>query len=180
MRAATRLATLIVSQGGLFFPMLENIMTSHEDSERPGIFLNLFPHPLSRLFVTLLWKINAEQDGDAVVLSNVWLRRFACLDNKSLLRYRQYLNNNGVILAVPLGSGREHLYRICNPRTGLPLSDETNVEIVDRLRNPERIREVARTRIMRRYRKQPAQEAPTAATEPVPIRSSWDEWAMTP
>ena len=82
MRVATRLATLIVSQGGLFFPIPENIMTSlDDDEEKPGTFLKLFPHPLSRLFVTLLWKINAEQDGDAVVLSNVWLRRFACLDN---------------------------------------------------------------------------------------------------
>ena len=170
-----RLATLIVSQGGLFFPILESIMSSPDDEEKPGAFLKLFPHPLSRLFVTLLWKINAEQDGDAVVLSNVWLRRFACLDNKSLLRYRRYLNNNGVILAVPLWSGREHIYRICNPRTGLPLTDESNLEIVDRLRNPERIREVARTRIMRRYRKQPAQDAPKEATELIPVRSSWDD-----
>ncbi len=170
-----RLATLIISKKGLFFPILDNIMLDPNDHEKPGTFLELFPHPLSRLFVTLLWKINLEQDGDAVVLSNMWLKDFANLDHKSLLRYRSFLIDHRVIVAVPLGSGREYLYRVPNPRTGLPLSDETNIEAVARLANPERIKEVARARIMKRYRRRLVQETPTPATEPVPIRSSWDE-----
>ena len=172
-----RLATLIIEKKGLFFPVLDyGIMVDPTDKEKPGTFLELFPHPLSRLFITLLWKINLEQDGDAVVLSNMWLKDFAKLDHKSLLRYRSFLNDRRFIHAVSLGSRRDYLYRVSNPRTGLPLSDETNTEAVTRLANPDRIKEAARTRIMKKYRRRLVQEAPTPATEPVPIRSSWDEW----
>ena len=65
-----RLATLIAEKG-FFIPLPEHIMVDPKDRDKPGLFLKLLPHPLSRLYMTLLWKINAEQDGDAVVLSNV-------------------------------------------------------------------------------------------------------------
>jgi hypothetical protein len=174
-----RLASLIVARKGLFFPILDSIMHEPSDSEIPGTFLKLFPHPLSRLLMVLLWKINSEQDGDAVVLSNVWLRSFAKLDNKSLLKYRRYLNDHKLILAVPLGSGREHLYRIFDPNSGLPLSDETHTQAVRRLRNLERIREVARKRVMRKYRKHNpsvVEALPLISPAATPVQSGWDGW----
>jgi hypothetical protein len=172
----TRLATLIIEKKGLFFPVLDSIMTDPEDDEKPGMFLQLFPHPLSRLYVTLLWKINMEQDGDAVVLSNVWLRTFAKLDKESLRKFRQFLNRENIIRAEPLGSGREHLYRMLNPDTSQPMNDETDAEAIARLKNPDRIREVARTRIMRRYRKAPADDLPEPNREQLSKVSSWGEW----
>lgn len=83
-------------------------MVGPKDREKPGLFLQLFPHPLSRLFLALVWKINAVQDGDAVVLSNVWLKKFANLDTKSLNEYHRYLHDNHVIRHKSFGSGREY------------------------------------------------------------------------
>jgi hypothetical protein len=68
-----RLATLI-SKKEFFIPLGERIMTDPKDNEKPGLFLELFPHPISRLFLVLLWKINLQHDGDSVILTNVWLR----------------------------------------------------------------------------------------------------------
>jgi len=173
-----RLATLI-SDTGLFFPVPENIMTVPNDKERPGLFLELFPHPLSRLYLTLLWKINMEQDGDAVVLSNVWLRTFTKVDHKSLCKYRDLLHDRKIILGQPLGSGREHLYRLVSPTHRLPFNNsETDLEAIARLRNPSRVKEVARTRVMRRYKRKPvAEEKPVTQGQArkVSSLSSWDD-----
>ena len=63
-----RLATLIIEKKGLFFPVLDyGIMLDPSDKEKPGTFLELFPHRLSRLFMVLLWKINFEQEGDGAL-----------------------------------------------------------------------------------------------------------------
>jgi hypothetical protein len=66
-----RLATLIAEKG-FFIPLPEYIMTDPKDREKPGLFMELLPHPLSRLFMTLLWKINVVQGGDAFVRSNAF------------------------------------------------------------------------------------------------------------
>jgi hypothetical protein len=171
----TRLATLIIEKKRFFFPMPEEIMTAPNDGEKPGKFVELFPHPLSRLYLALQWKINSEQEGDAVVLSNVWLRSFAKLENRSLLRYRKFLNNECIIYAKPLRNGREWLYRICDSSTGLPLTNEADTEAVKRMKDPGRIREVIRTRVMRRYKKQVTDAAPIPIQEKEMTPSSWSE-----
>jgi hypothetical protein len=175
-----RLATLI-SGTGLFFPVLENIMTDPNDKEKPGLFLELFPHPLSRLYLTLLWKINMEQDGDAVLLSNVWLRTFTKIDYKSLKKYRSLLHDRKIILGQAIRSGREYLYRLVSPSHRLPFNNsETDLEAIARLRNPTRVKEVARERVMRRYRKPLVEEEkpkPLAHGQPRKLSSlsSWDD-----
>jgi hypothetical protein len=179
VRVSERLVRHIVDAKLLFFPMLESIMTDPNDGEKPGAFLELFPHPLSRLYLTLLWKINREQDGDAVVLSNVWLREFARLDEKSLRKYRSSLQEHDVILSSPVGNGRQHLYRIANPRTSKPLDEqETDAKAIVRLSDPDRGKEVSRQRAVTRWKRKingkpdvdPTEEPPSP-----PQRSSWDD-----
>lgn len=169
-----RLATLI-SGSEFFIPLVERIMTDPKDKEKPGLFLKLFPHPISRLFLVLLWKINSEQDGDAAILSNVWLRGFANLDAKSLVKYRGVLNDRSVIRNTPLGNGRNHIYRLVKG-DGRPFEEETDTDAEKRLRNPDRIREVVRSRSIKRWGRSIA-EIPKA--EPLEPTSSWDtdgEW----
>jgi hypothetical protein len=173
MRAATRLATLIIERKGFFFPIPEHIMTHPGDKGKPGTFLQLYPHPLSRLYTVLMWKIHREQDGDAVILRNTWLKDFANLDHKSLVRCRAYLNDHKIILAAPIGNGWEFLYRVCDANTGQALADETNIECVKRLRDRIRIAGVVRTRVMRRYKKSPPVEGTKEEKEPL---SSWNGW----
>jgi hypothetical protein len=175
-----RLATLLSQAGLFYFPILEDIMTDLKDRQKPGQFLELFPHPLSRLYLTLLWKINAEQDGDAAVLSNVWLRGFAKLDEKSLRKYRSFLHDGNIIHAAQLGSGREYLYRLVNPNNRRPLDEnEPDGQATERLSNPDRIKEAARARAIKRYSKKPAVPSGTEEEKPSidgqsPKVSSWD------
>jgi hypothetical protein len=166
-----RLATLISEQRGLFVPLREDIMTNRTDRSKPGLFLELFPHPLSRLYLTLLWKINLEQDGDAVVLSNVWLREFTSLATNTLKKYRRYLHTKHIIHTVPVGPGREYLYRAVGS-DGRALSGETDMEAIGRLRNPERIKEVARASMLKRYRRRPVVVPPVTIEQPAML-SSW-------
>jgi hypothetical protein len=165
-----RLATLIVKQRGLFFPLREDIMTDPADHNKPGVFLQLFPHPLSRLYLTLLWQVNREQAGDAVVVSNVWLRGFAHLHNDSLLQYREYLDVNGIIRAEKIGNGRKYLYRVAGSG-GQPLSAETNMEAIARLGNPDRISEAAIATMIKRYGRRPVVAPPITVEEPSPAPS---------
>jgi len=173
MRVATRLATLIIERKGFFFPVPEHIMTDPGDQAKPGTFLQLYPNPLSRLYTVLIWKIHREQDGDAVILRNTWLKDFAKLDHKSLVKCRAYLNDHKIILAASIGNGWEFLYRVCDANTGQPLADETNIECVKRLRDHVRINDVVRRRVMRRYKKSPAVERVKEEKEPF---SSWNGW----
>jgi len=173
MRVATRLATLIIERKGFFFPIPEHIMTDPGDKEKPGKFLKLYPHPLSRLYTVLMWKIHREQDGDAVILRNTWLKDFAKLDHKSLVKCRSYLNDHKITLAASVGNGWEFLYRVCDANTGQPLTDETNIEAVKRLRDDARIKDVVRTRVMRKYKKPPAPDRTKEEQEPF---SSWNGW----
>jgi hypothetical protein len=170
----TRLATMIIEKRGLFFPIMENIMTDPNDSEKPGLFLELYPDPLSRLFTVLLWKINQEQDGDATILRSTWLKDFANFGYMSLVRHRAYLHKHKIISALKLGGGHEYLYRICDPKTGLPMTVETDIEAVKRLRDAKRSREVVTARVMRRYKKR-IYAAPIPLQEQEMTQSSWSE-----
>jgi hypothetical protein len=157
-----RLATLI-ADNEFFIPLPEKIMVDPKNREKPGLFLTLFPHSLSRLMLTLLWKINGEQDGDAVVLSNTWLRGFARLDAKSLRKYRDHLHDHHVIQHKSIGSGREHLYRIVN-RRGRPLADETDDDAVTRLKGTETQGQAIRKGVIKRYMRRSAARRAKAAS----------------
>jgi hypothetical protein len=151
-------------------------MTNPNDNDKPGAFLELFPHLLSRLYLTLLWKINQEQDGDAVVLTNTWLREFARLDRKSLHKYRTYLHDCNIILSSPVGNGRQYLYRVANPQTSKPLNDNVTDEgAVKYLGDAEAKTAIVRQRVVKRWKRKanemdPAEEPPSSQSSP----SSWD------
>jgi hypothetical protein len=147
-----RLATLMIEKKEFFLPLAEHIMTDPKDSEKPGAFQQLFPHPLSRLLLVLMWRINREQDGDGVVLSNKWLKSFARLDTKSFNKYRDHLHDNHVICAKRLGSGREYLYRLTG-RDRLPLASETDTNAVTRLKETGKNRRAIRKRLIRLFAK---------------------------
>lgn len=103
--------------------------------------------------MTLMWQINKLQHGDGVILSNVSLREFANLDEKSLRTYRQYLHDNKLIHCERLGTGREYLYRVVDKK-GEPLDTlETNDQAVTRLRDPKATQELASKRIAMRLGK---------------------------
>jgi hypothetical protein len=162
----------MAEQKDFFTPLPERLMTAPKDREKPGVFLQLFPHPLSRLLIVLLWKINSVQDGDAVVLPNTWLRDFATISSNSLRKYRTFLHDSNVIHATALGNGREYLYRLVN-RKGRPLADETNADAVVRLKDTKTITERIRQNVIRRYERKvsAAVEADKPASD---TRSSWD------
>jgi hypothetical protein len=65
-----RLATLIAEKMEFFIPLPEHVMVDPKDREKPGLSLQLFPHPLSRLFLALLWKINVVQGDVRVMMLN--------------------------------------------------------------------------------------------------------------
>ena len=185
-----RLVSLMVDKKEYFLPIADRIMpdlvlTAPEDGDgdKPGLFLELFDHPLSRLFVTLLWRINKEQEGDAIVLSNVWLREFAKLDAKSLRKYREYLHDHNLICCERLGSGREYLYRVVDGK-GMPLDqDKTNAQALARLSDPEAKRQAVHARIAKKYRKSVSKVVASAGkdqdqpsdTDKMP--SSWGNFA---
>jgi len=60
----------LITQKGFFVPLPEHIMVDPKDRDKPDLFLKLFPHPLSRLLMTLLWKaIAAVNLGDGREMS---------------------------------------------------------------------------------------------------------------
>jgi hypothetical protein len=170
-----RLVTTIIEAGMTWFPVAEHIMVDPKDVSKPGRFLQLFPQPLSRLYLTILWKINREQDGDGVLLTNVWLRNFSKLDKTSLVKYRAYLHDEHIISAKRIGTGgREYLYRLLDPRTAQPLNAETDVDAIARMRNPTRIGEIARDAARRRFSKATPEppDAPLSLYSEMPLPAS--------
>jgi hypothetical protein len=163
-----RLAALIAEKD-LFTPLPERFMTDPKDRDKPGLFLALFPNSLSRLFLTLLWKINGEKEGDAVVLSNAWLREFAQLTSKSLRKCRDCLHENCVIRYKSIGGGRQYLYRLVN-RRGKPLADELDDEALTRLKDTETQGRAVRKGLIKGYMRR--KSVPLAQPEPLSAASS--------